>query len=84
MTDIKNCPFCGGNGHVLQDNHPRYFHDYEGYNIIQVKCLSCTAKGHYFPLKLKPRMFEDNKNEYKDYVDVQTQKAIEAWNRRIT
>lgn len=76
MTELKACPFCGGEatyGKVL------------GFSCEGrcVKCIKCGARSVPHMIDL-PRMTENGLDERTRYDEEQAkEKAAEAWNRRV-
>lgn len=67
MSELKRCPFCGGEAEI-RVNHERIGN--EGYKTKQVICKSCH-------LQTEPKICDGYYNKY--YTD---EEAVEAWNTR--
>ena len=68
-NQLKSCPFCGGKGHLRKKN--RTMIDGKTRKNCYVYCVECDARGK--------RYLEDELNSREA-----REKAIEAWNRRVT
>lgn len=97
MSDLKPCPFCGGEGKLSAKDH--LFGGYNGMGqsrreyLIRVICNKCKSRGKpistgwvnttYLNNKLNTRKLWFNET-YEDTVAIEKaiEKAIEAWNRR--
>lgn len=83
MTELKPCPFCGGKAHI-SEREMRYYgiNDFGCRKIkfgAQAMCNKCRARGGV----VTAIIITDRKdtNEQFDKLD---ERAIEAWNRRVT
>lgn len=70
MSELKPCPFCGGEAQINDAKNSRQA---EGYSLKEVTCLNCGAK--VWGKGIDYFRFE------KTHEDVKS--AIEAWNRRV-
>lgn len=72
MTDLKNCPFCGGNPRTKM----RFIQMGEGHDVavFDVQCIECGV-GRSVRLQL---------DKHDSFIDVMASmdKVIEVWNRR--
>lgn len=71
MTELKPCPFCGGEAY-LERSH-RAFIDGKSTKVALVRCKKCNARTERFCLKNFGRTSHSVEAEIL---------AIEAWNRR--
>ena len=96
--DIKECPFCGGNGEVKEETfgHPNF--GQTGHYYFYVECTSCKARGGYVRIKYfnefseytvedfrqnnLVRAVEDEK--YDCYLGGKKLETITLWNKRVT
>jgi Lar family restriction alleviation protein len=75
--ELKPCPFCGGEAEVINT----MFYKDKG---RRVKCKKCFAVCTFFLID-HPRLTPNGLDESTRYTEEQaTQKAVEAWNRRVT
>lgn len=70
--ELKPCPFCGGEAKLITTEFDRKT------IAIKVECQSCSARAGGFCATVF-----DNKNALEN-IDNSREKAIEAWNRRVT
>lgn len=85
-TELKPCPFCGGNGHLSQ-REIRFMsqNDYGMKKIkvaVQVICGRCKARGG---VATGVVIFGDYHNSYitqREGLEPLEGKAVEYWNRR--
>lgn len=98
MSDLKPCPFCGGEGKLSAKDH--LFGGYNGMGqsrreyLIRVICNKCKSRGKpiatgwvnttnlNYKLNSKGICFYGT-HEDKANVEKAIEKAIEAWNRRV-
>jgi Lar family restriction alleviation protein len=69
-TDVKACPFCGGEAHSVRD--PERGGHNEAPSSIWITCRKCGARGPIFD------EHDPNRIGYYHYL----LKAVEAWNKR--
>lgn len=91
MPELKPCPFCGSTKLKLESKQKLV-----GYNGLDmrvenrtysVRCNVCHARGGAVGGKVIPEFWRRDDLELPSYAttdDVIKEKAIEAWNRRVT
>ena len=70
MSDLKPCPFCGGEAEIRTTYRELETHDVPIYSYV--RCTKCFAQTYEFPYKNTDRTGTKPVDS-----------AIEAWNRRI-
>lgn len=71
MSELKLCPFCGGEAKLISADHPSYTQHSEGWYVI----CGCGASLGY----------HGNDDKWETYGDFPHELcAIEAWNRRTS
>lgn len=76
MQELKPCPFCGGANLKIESKH-NGTHYWTGTYSVTVRCAKCHARGGTASCKV-----ENCKRGCAD--EAAKQKAIEAWNRRVS
>ena len=80
MTELKPCPFCGGEAEFRIVSG-------EEYKALAVVCSDCGATGKKIESRLiaymRPRPRIGEKTRLDHVIDLYGEDASEAWNRRV-
>lgn len=82
MSELKRCPFCGGDKLKIESKTKDISYRYVRQHTLSVRCNKCHARGGTVSGEIGNYSFGTPKSEKLTTLKELEEKAIEAWNTR--